>query len=154
MARNNFVLVTPTAVALVAATAKTVLQLVNPSASIILAVQQLKISFDGVSNTAVPVIVQLLRKAAAATVTSQTRTKIKDTSTALVTDAATTGVNATIEGTDGAIIETWHVHPQTGAFDMLPLPEGEVEVPGSGIIAVKVNAPAAVNTLVTLVGEE
>jgi hypothetical protein len=155
MARNNWSLVTTSVVALTAATAKTVLQYVNPAATLLSVIQELKISFDGISNTAVPVVVQLLRKTAAATVaTAIARVKTKDTTTALVTDNANTGSGASAEGTDGGIIETWHVHPQAGAFDTLPLPDGEVQVPGSGIIAVKCNAPAGVNVLVTLKGED
>lgn len=153
MARNGWSLVTPSVVALVASTAKTVLQFTNPSSTVINVIQQLKISFDGASNTAVPVVVQLYRKSAGATVTAQSRVKTKDTSTALVTDSGS-GYNATVEGTNTGLIETWHVHPQTGAFDILPLPDGEVEVPGSGILAVICTAPAGVNTLVTIFGEE
>lgn len=153
MARNGWSLVTPSVVALVAATAKTVLQFTNPSANVIQVIQQLKISFDGASNTAVPVVIQLYRKSGAATVTAQSRVKTKDTSTALISDSGT-GYNASAEGTNSGLIETWHVHPQTGAFDILPLPDGEVEVAGSGIIAVVCNAPAGVNALVTLFGEE
>ena len=155
MARNGWSLATPTAVALVAATAKTVIQFAA-AANLLTVLQELKISFDGISNTAVPVIVQLVRKTAAATVTSQTPVKTKDTSTALqaVGGAAACGVNASAEGTNGGLLEIWHIHPQAGAFDILPLPDGEVEMAGGGIIGVVVTAPANVNCLCTLKGEE
>lgn len=154
MARNNWSLVTGAVVALVAATPKTVLQFISPNANMLEVLSELLVSFDGTSNTAVPVIVQVLRKTAAATMTAQARAKIKDTSTALVTDAANTGYNASAEGTDGAVLATWHVHPQAGVIYPVPLPDGEIEIPGSGIIAVKINAPANVNCLATFKGEE
>src|SRR6267142_6983785 len=142
MARNNWSLITPAEVALVAATAKTVIQYVSPAATLLSAIQEILLSFDGTSNTAEPVNVQVLRKTVAATMTAQARSKTKDTSTALVTDNANTGVNASAEGTDGAVLATFHLHPQAGTIYPFPLPDGEIEVPGSGIIAVKITAPA------------
>jgi hypothetical protein len=154
MARNNWSLITGAVVALSAGVAKTVLQYVSPNANTLSAIQEILISFDGTSNTAVPVVVQVLRKSAAATMTAQARAKLKDTSTALVTDNANTGYNASGEGTDGSVLITFHIHPQAGAIYTIPLPDGEVEVAGSGIIALKVNAPAAVNCHATIKGED
>jgi|SRR5262245_29096439 len=154
MARNNWTLITAAEVALVAATPKTVLQLVSPNANMLEVLQELLVTFDGTSNTAEPVNIQVLRKTAAATVTAQARAKTKDTSTALVTDSANTGYNASAEGTDGAVLALFHIHPQAGTIYPFPLPDGEIEVAGSGIIAVKITAPANVNCLVTLFGEE
>src|SRR5437867_2745243 len=150
MARNNWSLVTGAAVALVGGVAKTVLQFVSPNANALEIIQEVLLSFDGTSNTATPVVVQVLRKTAAATVTGQTRVKTKDTSTALIADSASSGYNASAEGTDGGILATFHIHPQAGVIYPVPLPDGELEVAGSGIIAVKINAPAAVNCLCTL----
>lgn len=154
MARNNWSLVTSAEVALSAGVAKTVLQYTAPNANVLSAVQELLVTFDGTSNTAEPVNIQLLRKTAAATVTAETRKKTKDTSTALPTESANTGRNASAEGTDGDVLKVFHIHPQAGVVYPLALPDGEVEVPGSGILAVKITAPAAVNCLVTLSGED
>jgi len=153
MARNNWAL-SSGSVALSAGVAKTVLQYASPNANTLSVIQEVLVSFDGTSNSAVPVTVQLLRKTAAATVTAATRVKTKDTSTALATDVAATGTNASAEGTDGAVLADMFIHPQAGVIYTMPLPDGEIEVPGSGIVAVKANAPAAVNIRVTLKGED
>jgi hypothetical protein len=154
MARNNWALITPSAVSLTGGTPKTVLQFVSPASTSLQVIQEILVSFDGTSNTAVPTIVSVLRKTGNATVTAQTRSKTKDTSTALITDSANTGVNASAEGTDGAVLTIFHCHPQAGVIYPVPLPDGELELAGSGIIAIKVNAPANVNCLATMHGEE
>jgi len=153
MARNNWSLVSGS-VALSAGVPKTVLQYQSPNANTLSAIQEILISFDGTTNSATPVTVQVLRKTAAATVTAVARQKIKDTSTALATDVAATGSNASAEGTDGAVLVDMLIHPQSGVLYPLQLPDGEIHVPGSGIIAVKVNAPAAVNCRATMKGED
>jgi hypothetical protein len=131
-----------------------VLQYGSPNANTLSAIQEILVAFDGTSNTATPVTVQVLRKTAAATVTAATRNKTKDTSTALATDVAATGTNASAEGTDGAVLVDMLIHPQAGVVYPVPLPDGELEVPGSGIIAVKANSPTAVNVRCTLKGED
>lgn len=149
MARNGFTLVTPSEVALAAATAKTVMQLVSAT-NVILAISGLEVTFDGVSNTAEPTMVEVLRQTTAGTMTARTPLKIKDTSTAL---QATGQVNATAEPTAGDVLKVFHVHPQAGVTLPLDL-QGEIEVPSAGRLGVRITAPAAVNCLVTLTGEE
>ena len=150
MARNNFAQTTSVPVALVAATIKTVLELTAP-ANTIVAVTGVDVTFDGVSNSAIPVIVQLQRVATTGTGTGRNPLKTKDTSTAL----ATTGKeNDTVEpGTPGNIMRIFHVHPQAGVIYQLPIRD-EVEVPGAGLIALRITAPAGVNCLATIHGEE
>jgi hypothetical protein len=150
VARNNFSLVTSVEVAAAVAAFKTILQLVAP-AGIILAVQEVLLSFDGVSNTAEPVQWELVRQTTAGTMTGRTPLKTKDTSTAL---QATGQENATVEPTLGDILCAGHIHPQTGAIYPLPLPDGEIELAGAGRLGLRINAPAAVNCRATLKGEE
>jgi len=152
MARNRWSLSTGS-VALVAAVPKTVLQFQSPTAATLSVVQEVMVSFDGTSNTATPATVQVLRKTAAATVTGVARVKTRDTATPLAADTAATGQDASAEGTDGAVLVTWFVHPQGGVLYQVPL-DGEIEVPGSGILAVKVTAPAAVNCRAVMRGED
>jgi hypothetical protein len=153
MARNNFALTTPSALAMPAATAKTVLQLVAPAGTIV-AVQGVDISFDGTSNTATPVVIQLFRQTTAgAGMTARAPLKTKDTSTALGSTGQF-GSGTTTEPTNGDLLKTFHIHPQAGVVYPLPLPDGEIELPGGGRLGLVVTAPAAVNCLATIYGEE
>lgn len=149
MARNGGSLTTSAEVALVAATAKTVLQLVAP-ANTVLAVGGFELSFDGVSNTAEPVIIQLLRQTTAGTMTSRTPLKTKDRSTAL---AATGQENATANPTAGDILKTFHVHPQAGVIYPFNI-DGEIEIAGGARLGLNLTAPANVNCLATINFEE
>ncbi|MBC7294468.1 MAG: hypothetical protein H5T84_10295, partial [Thermoleophilia bacterium] len=136
-------------VALVAATTKTVLGL-NAPANQSVAIFGASITFDGTSNTAEPVSIQLLRHTTAGTSTARNPLKTKDTSTALQT---TGGENYSAEPTAGDILRTWHVHPQAGAIVPLLL-EREIVVPGGGRVSLRCTAPAGVNCLATIDGEE
>lgn len=149
MARNGFTLITPAEVALSAATVKTVAQVIAAT-NVIAAVTGLEITFDGISNTEAPVNVEILRQTTAGTMTSQTPKKTKDTSTAL---GVTGSYNATAEPTAGDILKVFHIHPQAGVTMPLQL-ENEIEIPGGGRLGVRVTAPAAVNCLLTITGEE
>lgn len=149
MARNFFTQSTAAEVALVAATAKTVAQLAAPANQSV-AVHGLSVTFDGVSNTAEPVLIELLRQTTAGTSTARNPLKTKDTSTALQT---TGGVNFTAEPTAGDVLRVFHVHPQAGAVIPLPL-EREIVIAGGGRLGVRMTAPANVNTVVTIDGEE
>ena len=150
MARNQASLTTLTEHALVAATAKTILQLIAPT-NIILAVQGIELSFDGTSNTAEPVTVVIMRQTTSGTVTSRAPLKTKDTSTTL---QATGGENASVEPTSGDILKTFHIHPQAGVVYPLQIPDGELELPGAGRLGLVLTAPAAVNALATINFEE
>ena len=149
MSRNGFSH-TPTAeIALSAATAKTVIQLIAP-ANVILAVNGAWVSFDGISNTAEPVLVEILRQTTAGTVTARNPLKTKDTSTAL---GSTGGVNASAEPTAGDVLKTFHLHPQAGVIIPLDF-DKEIEIPGGGRLGMRITAPAAVNCLAGFEGEE
>lgn len=151
MARNFFTLTTPdTEVALTAATAKTVLQLVAAS-GVRVAIQTVTVSFDGTSNTAEPVVILLERQTTAGTMSARTvYKKDNDISTSL----QVTGLHtATAEPTSGDPVLVYHIHPQAGAQYPLPLP-GEIILAGGGRIGIKIKAPANVNCLATIEGEE
>lgn len=149
MARNFFTQTTSVKVALVAATAKTVLHLLAGSARIV--IQAVTVSFDGTSNTAEPVLIRLVRQTTAPTGTARNPLK-KDTD--IATALLVTGLeNVSVEPTDTDITLTYHIHPQAGAQYPLPLP-GEITVPGAARIGLKITAPAGVNCLATIEGEE
>lgn len=149
MARNFFAQTNSAAQALAAATTETLLQLVAPANQIV-AVQAAYISFDGNSNTAVPVKVDILRQTTAGTASARNPLKTKDRAAALQTTGQET---FTAEPTAGDIIKTFYVHPQAGAIIPLPL-EREIEIPGGGRLGIRATAPAVVNALATFEGEE
>lgn len=149
MARNGFTLAPIAEIALVAATAKTVAQLIAP-ANTILAVNGAWVSFDGISNTAEPALVEILTQTTAGTMTARTPQKTKDTSTAL---GATGGVNASAEPTAGNVLKTFHVHPQAGVIIPLDF-DKEIEIAGGARLGMRITAPAAVNCLAGFEGEE
>jgi len=150
MARNFGTLCNSAAVALTAATAKTVLQILA-AANIRVAVQAITVSFDGNSNTAVPVIIQVMRQSTAGTMTARTITPKDDGVSSTI--QASGSENASAEPTAGAIILNYHIHPQAGAQYPLPLP-GEIILAGGGRLGIKVTAPAGVNCLANIEMEE
>jgi len=149
MARQNFAQTTSAAVALVAATEKTVLQ-INNATNILLAITGADITFDGTSNSAVPVVVKLIKVSTAGTGSARNPLKVKDTSTTL---QATGTENHSAEGTNANIMRIFHVHPQAGVTYPIPMRD-EIELASAERIALKCTAPAGVNCLATLHGEE
>lgn len=151
MARNRFTHTTLTEFALVAATAKTVLQLVA-GISIRLAVSEATVSFDGTSNTAEPVLAQVRRQTTAGTATSRAPLQLDDDiGTALL---ATGQENFTVEPTDTDILAQMNIHPQAGVIYQLPIPDGEIIIGATDRLGIKLTAPAAVNVVASFRGEE
>lgn len=149
-ARNYMTLTTSVDVALVAATAKTVVQLVAAT-NVRVAIQTITVSFDGTSNTAEPVTVIVRRQTTAGTATARAPLKKDDD---IATALSSTGQeNFTAEPTDSDILLTYLVHPQAGVQYPLPLP-GELIIGSGDRIGVKMTAPAGVNTSVTVEAEE
>lgn len=130
------------AVALAAATIKTVIQ-INAPANQRLKVQRVGFFFDGASTTAVPGLVQLVRKTTAGTGTALTLTK--QTSSDSETIQTTATENHTVEGTNTTdVIDQWLVHPQQG-LDLTYAMGQEKMIVGGGRLALVANFPAVVN---------
>lgn len=141
MAGNRFSISTEgTEVALVAATAKTVLS-AKAATNVRLKLLGWGVFFDGVSATAEPVQVSLQRQTTDGTSTSVTARK---TTTASETVQATAGKNFSAEPTSGDILEVKEVHPQQGFEKYYPFDQ-PIEVAGGGRISLKLTAPANVN---------
>ncbi len=90
--------------------------------------------------------VGLLRKTAAATVTSATPLKLRagDPAALAVGGTSATGITATAEGTDGDILVDECFNIVNGTWAWLPTPEERIRVPQGGIIALKfLTAPGA-----------
>jgi hypothetical protein len=137
-------------VALVAATAKTVLQLNCP------AQQRIKIVrvgffFDGASTTAVPVDVRLMIATTAGTATALTLNKTVSSDSETIQTTATE--NTTVEPTKTTVLDQWKVHPQMG-LDLTYAFGQEKFVVGGGRVALEMNAPANVNVKAKIDFEE
>lgn len=150
MARNFFTHCPTAEVALTAATAKTIAQLIAAS-GVRVAIQSICVSFDGVTSTNEPVIIEVLRQTTAGTMTSRNpQQKDSDIATALQVTGA---VNASAEPTAGAVLASFECHPQAGMQYPFPMP-GEIIIPGGGRLGIRVTAPAGVNCTFTIEGEE
>jgi len=130
--------------------AKTLLQLVAASNHRV-HVEEVEISFNGVTNTAEPIKVDILRQTNAGTMSSLTPVK------AMPGDAETLQTTAlhtaSSEPTAGDILESFYVHPQQGRAWQAPFAK-PIVIPGGGRVGVRVTAAASVNALVTAKFEE
>jgi hypothetical protein len=88
----------------------------------------------------------LVRKSAAATVTSATPLKLRpgDPAALAVGGTTATGITATAEGTDTDVLVDECFNIANGTWAWLPTPEERLWVPQGGIVALKfLTAPAA-----------
>jgi hypothetical protein len=138
-----------TEVALVAATAKTIIQLIAP-ANQRLRIKRWGVFFDGVSATAEPVQVRLLRQSTAGTMSSLTPVLLVAGSETVQTVAQH---SATAEPAAGNVLDIAEVHPQSGYEVAVPFDQ-PIEVPGGGRIGIECTAPAVVNVRAKIVFEE
>lgn len=129
---------------------KTLLQLVA-AANHRMMVKEFSISFDGTSNTAAPIEVELLRQSDAGTMSSLTLHKWDaDDDETLQTTAQHT---ATAEPTGTDCIMSEQVHPQGGYTWQAPF-GGEIIINGGDRLGLAVTAGADVNAIVRMVFEE
>jgi hypothetical protein len=129
------------AVALAAATAKTVIQL-NAPANQRLKIQRVGIFFDGASPTAVPVLARLVIATTAGTNTGLTLNKLVSSDSETI--QTTAGENATVEPTKTTLLDSWLIHPQMG-IDITYAFGQEKIIVGGGRVALELTAPAVVN---------
>jgi hypothetical protein len=129
---------------------KTLLQLVAASNHRAL-VKEISVSFKGTSNTAAPILVQVLRQTDAGTMTSLTPAKLNtaDDETLQTTAQHT----ATAEPTGTSEVMGEEVHPQGGYTWQAPF-GGEIVVPGGGRIGIAVTAGADVSAKARIIFEE
>lgn len=129
---------------------KTLLQIVAATNQRVL-VREISVSFDGTSNTAAPILVQVLRQTTAGTMSALTLQKMNpdDGETLQTTGQHTATAEPT--GTDEVLGES--VHPQGGYTWQAPF-GGEIHVPGGGRLGLAVTAGAAVNAKARMIFEE
>lgn len=130
-------------VALSAATAKTILSVINAANSLIRIVE-FGVSFDGTSATAEPVTIELCSstQATAGTSTSQTPIQCRGPNR---TVQATGARNYTAEPTTLTVLKRWLVHPTSGIVLQFPLGREPEQVTTSDALCLRCTAPATVN---------
>lgn len=137
-------------VALSAATARTIVQLLAPTN------QRLKVKawgvyFDGVSATAEPVQVRLLRQTTAGTMSALTPIKVGVAGSETL--QATGQTAATVEPAASNTLKRVEVHPQ-GGYEEVCAAGDEYIVEGAGRVGIECTAPATVNVIGWLRYEE
>ena len=144
MATAGYTIETTGDVALVAATAKTVLIFINGTNSTFRVVE-FAVSFDGVSATAEPCTVELCGSTQAG----------NGTGSSAVTPVQVRGATRAVQGTaarnyttEPTTLTTWKrylIHPQTGIEMQFPLSREPEMTVTADAIALRVTAPAVVN---------
>lgn len=150
MAGNRFkVKISPTATG---TSALTLLQLIAASNHKVL-VDYISIAFAGISNTAAPIQVDILKQTTAGTGSGTTNSTIVKDGDWDETVQTTRLDTFSGEPTASDVLYTLYVHPQGGLE--ITLPRGkEIQIPGGGRLGVRVTAGASVNAIVTIGGEE
>lgn len=151
MAKAGYTCTTEGAVALTAATAKTIIG-VKSHANFGLDLKKYRLSFDGVTASAVPALVELCYATFATNSpgTNSTSTTILQTYGRLITAGATAGKTWTTEPTVLTVIDSFLLTPNGGTV-LYDWPLGDT--PDSALsegFAIRVNAPAAVNARATM----
>lgn len=133
--------------ALVAATAKTVIE-GSSTANVPPEWISLDVSFDGTSGT--PVLIELLTFSTTGTGTGYTPKKYGQ---AVGVAASTWKINDTVEPSTPTVLLAWLVSPASGLFYQWPLGR-ELFHPVSTVQAIRLTAPAVVNYIANLTIEE
>lgn len=130
-------------IALTAATAKTVLSVINAANSLI-RITEIGASFDGTSGSAEPVTVELCMstEATAGTATSHTIVQCYGSPR---TVQATGKRNFSAEPTVLTVCKRWLVHPQTGIVIQFPLGREPEMTTSADALVLRCTAPAGVN---------
>ena len=116
-------------------------------------VREISISFNGVSNTATPILVEVVRQTSAGTFANTTTLRHWDTSYA-ETLQTTCKDTASAEPTDsGDVPISEYVHPQTGFLWQCQY-AGDLIIAGAGRLGVRVTAAASVSANIRVVAEE
>jgi hypothetical protein len=137
------------AIALSAATAKTIIELATP-ATIRATLVQWWVEFDGTVASNTPVKVEVARITASGTGTAYTAKKYSDFAPAALVTVEHT---STAEPTYGDVLEIHRIPPTSGIFIQYPLGR-EIQIPVSGFLGIRCTAAQTVNVTVGTVWEE
>lgn len=134
------------AVALVAATAKTILTAIAP-AQFGVDLLKYRIGFDGVTASAIPVVVEIVSWTTDGTGTGGT---VVQSSGRSITAGFTTKYNYSVEPTTATLIDRFTMTPNGGTV-IYDFPYGDSpDTAVSNLIGLRCTAPAAVNANATL----
>lgn len=140
-------------VALSAATARTVIQLVGAT-TCKARILEFGVSFDGISGTAEPVQVRIIRQSTAGTFTAASEVSWDDPDAPAASCAAGHSFTST-EPTSAGVLAHYEVHPQTGIVIQYPLGrEPVLDNATTSRIGIVCTAPATVNAVAYIVWEE
>ncbi len=146
MAKAGYSATTGAAVALVAATAKTVLSVIAP-AQFGVDLTKYRLGFDGVTASAVPVLVEVVAFTTDGTGTGGTVNQVYGRS---ITAGFTTKYNYSAEPTTATVVDHYTMTPNGGVivydFPLGTTPDTAV----SNLIGLRLTAPAAVNVQATM----
>lgn len=148
MSKAGYSAATGAAVPLVAATAKTVLNVTAP-ASFGVDLTKIRLAFDGITSTAIPVLVELCysTQATAGTSTAGTVNQIYGRT---ITAGFTTAYNYTVEPTVLTVIDSYLVSPYSGTV-IYDYPLGTTpDTAVSNGLCIRLTAPLAVNVRATM----
>lgn len=137
------------AMALVAATAKTVVEISTPATRRAW-IRRWWVEFDGVTAANAPVKCELARATAVVTGTTVTPNPVDPGGVAAL---STVRFNASAEGTIGVILDTKRVPPTSG-YEMYLDPKAYVLVPVSGFWRIRLTAAQGVNATAGIEFEE
>lgn len=137
------------AIALVAATAKTVVEISTPATRRAW-IRRWWIEFDGVTAANVPVKTELARATGVITGTTITPNPVDPAGVAAL---STVRFNATVEGTIGVVNDTKRIPPTSG-YEMYLDPRAYLLVPVSGFWRIRLTAAQGVNATVGIEFEE
>ncbi len=131
---------------------KTLIQILAAT-NVCVKIGEVSISFNGVSNTAAPIYVEMVKQTSAGTITNTT-TVVKEDASRAETIQLVAKDTATIEPTDSAAVTlAEYVHPQTGFLWQAPYLREQIIV-GAGRLGLRVTAAASVSAGCRLIGEE
>jgi len=117
-------------------------------------VKEISVSFDGVSNIAAPILVEVLRQSDAGSGGDVLTLKKLDTSDSeTVQTTGLSNVDGSAQPTDTDEVLGEQVHPQGGFTWQAPF-GGEIEIPGGGRLGIALTAGADVNAKVRIFAEE
>ena len=139
-------------IALVAATAKSVLNFIN-AATALLRLVEIGVSFDGQTVGNEPVVVEICSSTQGTAGTSTAHT-VAQSGGPTRTMQATARRNYTAEPTVLTVLKRWLVHPQTGLVLQFPLGREIEQVTTADGLVMRITAPDAVNCQAYMEAEE
>lgn len=152
MSKIGWIASTEGTVALAAATAKTALNVIAPANKGVTCVG-FKVDFDGVTASALPVLVEVMRSTQAGAGTSSAVT-VRRKRGPVGTIGATAAKNYSAEPTSLTLVEDYSIDPYKGLFAMQYPLGREIDVFNGEGVLIRCNAPATVNVRAWLEFEE